>query len=326
MSNNRVEFLTPVGRLVSGDCFKGQSTDAEGRPLVFKSGPNQGQPRMNYFIGIAIPKTDQSFNELYAKMLGVARQGFPRLFDEAGNCILPTFSFKFEDGDSQIPNQNGIRNCDREGYPGNWILKMSSGFAPKCYTAGGAQLITDPEAIKRGYYIRVYGNIASNDSQQKPGILLNPNMVELVAFGDVIVSGPDGASIFGGTPVAQLPPGATTTPPAPATTIAQPGAPVTAPTAPVAAPGIPSAPQSTPVAPAAAPAISTPSPNLAPAQPAISGVSPAPDFLNPAPPAADPASTVEMFVVNGAKYSREQLRGHGWTDAQIDATRDNLPF
>lgn len=313
MSNtNRVEFLTPVGRLVSGSPFEAQTTDSEGNALVIKSGPNAGQPTQRYFMAIAIPKTDAGFNELYGKMQQVAKQGFPRLFDQAGNCILPTFAFKYEDGDSQIPNQKGTRNCDREGYPGNWIVKFQSSFAPKCYTAGGAAVITDPEAIKRGYFIRIYGNIVDNASQQKPGIILNPNMVELVAYGEVLSSGPDGATIFGGAPAATLPPGATTTPPAPAAQIAQPSV-----------PGAPAIPQ-TPAAIAPAPAISTPSPVSAPPP---ANVQPAPDFLNPAPPAPVAAPVVELIEYQGQKYTREQLLGFGWTNEQINAVADPaIPF
>ena len=319
MSNNRVDFLTPVGRLVSGDCFEAQTLDSEGKPLVIKSGPNAGQPTQRYFLAIAIPKTDATFNELYGKMMQVAKQGSPRLFNDAGECILPTFAWKYEDGDSQVPNMKGTRNCDREGYPGHWIVKMQSSFAPKCYTAGGASVITDPEAIKRGYFIRVYGNVVDNASQQKPGIILNPNMVELVAYGEVLSSGPDGATIFGGAPAASLPPGASATPLAPTTTIAQPS----------------------PVATAPAPAISTPNPVSAPAfvaaavaQPAAAvPVTAAPDFLNPPtpaaatpPPPAPAAGIVEKFETNGAAYTREQLLGYGWNDAQIDALPRTVAF
>lgn len=288
MSNaNRLDFLTPVGRLVSGSPFEAQTTDSEGNPLVIKSGPNAGQPTQRYFMAIAIPKTDAGFNDLYAKMQTVAKQAFPRLFDQASNCVLPTFAWKCEDGDSQIPNQKGTRNCDREGYPGNWILKFQSSFQPKCYTTGGAAIITDPEAIKRGYFIRIYGNIVDNASQQKPGIILNPNMIEFVAYGEVLSSGPDGATIFGGAPIpTTLPAGATMTPPAPPATLA----------------------------PAPVPVTHAPTPTPTP-------VTPAPDFLNPAPPAAK----VEMYEVQGAQYSREQLISFGWSNDQVDALTP-LPF
>ena len=37
-----VNFTTPVGRLVQGSLYKGNDTDAEGRPLVVKTGANAG--------------------------------------------------------------------------------------------------------------------------------------------------------------------------------------------------------------------------------------------------------------------------------------------
>ena len=286
MSEAKTDILTPVGRLVAGDCFKGSTTDAEGNPLVIKTGPNAGQSRTDYFMAVAIPKTDPGVGELYSKIVESAKQSFPRLFDAAGNCVLPTFAFKVVDGDSVIPNRKGTRPCDKEGYPGNWVFHFSGGFAPKCYTAGGASLITDPEAIKKGYYIRIYGSVTGNGSTQQPGVFLNHSMVELVAYGDVIVSGPDGSAIFGGTPTGALPAGASATPLAPQTPLAVPG-----------------------VQPAAA------VPGVQPAA-AVPGVQPAPDFLNPAP---TPAPVVEQFSVQGATYTRDQLRSFGWTDAQIDA-------
>ena len=306
MSQDRIEILSPVGRLVAGDCFKGSDKDAEGKPLLIKNGTNAGQPRLDYFMALAVPKTDPQVGEFYGKLIEAGRKAFPHLFDAAGNCLQPTFSFKTVDGDSQIPNQNGIKPCDREGYPGHWIFHWSSGFAAKCFTVGGGSVITEPDAIKRGYYLRIYGSVTGNGSTQRPGIFLNHSMVELVAYGDVINSGPDGASVFGGAPVAALPPGATTTPPAPTTApIAMPGAIPAA-----AVPGaIPAA-----AVPGAIPAAAVPGAIPAAAVPGAipaAAVVPAPDFLNPPAP-------VEKFIAEGVAYTREQLIGFGWNDAQIN--------
>jgi len=310
MSTKATEILTPVGRLVQGDCFEPQTTDAEGNPLVIKNGPNAGKPRVDYFMAIAIPKTDATYNELWAKIHGEARQAFPSLFDAQGNCINPKFAFKVTDGDSQLPNSKGTRPCDREGFAGHWILNFSGGFAPKCYTAGGAELINDPNMIKRGYFIRIYGSVKGNGSQQQPGVFLNHSMVELVGYGEEIITGPDGRAVFGGAPAGALPAGASATPLAPATPMAQPGAapaPAAAP-APMAAP----APQAAAPAPAAAPA----------AQPAPSNVQPAPDFLNPqgAAPAAAPAPAAEVKYLdaNGAgPFTEAQLTQAGYTPEMI---------
>lgn len=328
MSNKVTELLTPVGRLVQGDCFEAQTTDAEGKPLVVKNGPNAGQPRVDYFMAIAIPKTDPGFNELYAKIHNEARQSFPSLFDQAGNCISPKFAFKVIDGDSQVPNSRGTKPCDREGFPGHWVLNFSGGYAPKCYTAGGAELITDPNMIKRGYYIRIYGSVKGNGSTQQPGIFLNHSMVELVGYGEEIITGPDGSAVFGGTPAGALPAGASATPVAPSTApLAQgPGA-------------APASPQPGGAPAAAAPAApATPAAAHTPAQPAPGTVSPAPDFLNgpggqpagapaspaaPAAPAADPAAPAApaepmYYDANGAgPFKKSDLEAAGYTEAHF---------
>lgn len=289
MSTQKIDILTPVGRLVAGDVFKANTTDQQGRPLTIKSGPNAGQPKVEYYFAVAIPKTDPTYNtEVMEKLKAAAKAGFPTMFDAAGNCNRPDFAWKIVDGDSNVPNQNNTIPSSKEGYPGHWVISFKGGFAPKVYTKGGEAVITDPEAIKRGYYIRVYGSVAANGEMQKPGVYLNPSMVEFVGYGEEIISGPDGASVFGGAPAANLPAGASVTPLA--------GTPM----------AMPSQMPAAPAAPAAAPM-----PNVQPAQ----------DFLNPPAPAAPtppPAPAApKTYNVGGNQYTAEQLKAGGWTDAQI---------
>ena len=52
----RTNFTTPVGRLVMGSLYKAQDKDADGKPLLIKSGPNAGQPKVQYFFALAVPK------------------------------------------------------------------------------------------------------------------------------------------------------------------------------------------------------------------------------------------------------------------------------
>ena len=224
----RTDFLTPVGRLVQGDPFKGNTTDAKGNPMTTKTGPNKGQPRTEYYVAIAIAKNDPGVDALIATIKGAAAADMP------GSVGLPHFAFKYEDGDSTVPNKKNKRPCDREGWPGNWIFKLSTGFSPKCYTAGGASVLTDPTSIKRGYYVRVSGSVRGNGDAENPGVYLNLSMVEFIAFGEELTSGPDGAQVFGSAPAAVLPAGASATPIAPTTTPAPapgPGAPAPSPTA-----------------------------------------------------------------------------------------------
>jgi len=304
----RQNILTPVGRIVAGNVFKGRTTDQKGNPLLTKSGPNAGKPRSEWFFAIAIAKTDPGWPEFYNTLMGVARLAFPTMFDANGVCTRSDFAFKITDGDSTQLNQKNKRPCDKEGYPGNWVVNFSGGFAPRVYARGGTELLTDPESVKAGYFVRVYVNVAGNETPENPGIYINPSMVEMIAYGDEIVVGPDGAAVFGGAPVANLPAGASATPIAPTTTLAAPGAP-----APMGAPAATPAPVGAPVgAPpaAAAPLHQPPSPAAEIPMGATPPPTPAPDFMN-------------VYTVEGQTYTKQQLLGFGWTEAQISGLTPN---
>ena len=199
------------------------------------------------------------------------------------------------DGDSQVPNTKGSKPCDRQGYPGHWVLGFSGGFAPKCYTTGAEALITDPNMIKKGYYVRVYGTVKGNGSAQQPGVFLNHRMVELIGYGEEIITGPDGKQIFGAAPVA-MPAGASATPLAPSATIAQPG------------PGVPAAGVAAPAIPPQQPGPGAAAAGMA-APPAA--VTPAYDFINP--------PEVKYQTSDGGAWTQAQLIAAGYAEAQIQA-------
>lgn len=207
---SRTNITTPVGRLVQGSLYKPQTTDAEGKPLVVKSGPNSGQAKVTYYFAIAVPKNagEQHWAQTPwgAIIYKVGQEGFP-----GGAANSPTFAWKVIDGDSQIPDRTGKRPCDREGFAGSWILRFSSGFAPKIYNKDGSAAIVEPEAVKLGYFVQVNGDVDANGSLQQPGVFLNHNMVALAAFGPEIYVGPDPSAVGFGTNVA-LPPGASAVP------------------------------------------------------------------------------------------------------------------
>ena len=103
------EFLTPVGRLVQGDCFEPQTKDQNGVPLTIKTGPNAGQPTQKYFVAVAFKKTDAEFAKLKAMFEATARAAFPQLFPTPGGpCVNLNFSWKIVDGDGL--DQNGKPN------------------------------------------------------------------------------------------------------------------------------------------------------------------------------------------------------------------------
>ena len=247
----RTNFTTPVGRLVMGSLYKPQTTDADGKPLVVKSGPNAGQPKVTYFFALAIPKnpgeTHWSQTTWGYTIYKAGAEAFPQA------CQAPSFAWKVVDGDSTIPNKKGIAPITREGYKGNWVISFSSGFAPKIYNNDGSQAIVEPDAVKLGYFVQVNADVDGNGSNQNPGVYINHSMVALSAYGPEIVVGADASSVgFGQAP---LPAGATTTPPAAFTPPAMP-APVAVAPAPIPTPNpaflqppVPSAP-AVPAAPA----------------------------------------------------------------------------
>ena len=210
----KTQFTSPVGRMVQGSTHEPQLTDQQGNPRLVQNGPNKGQPSPQWFIGVAFAKTDPNWQAFYAVLYEAARAGFPHLFPTPGGpCVLPTFSFKVIDGDGV--DTTGKPWSTREGFAGHWVVRFSSGFAPKCYHAGRyapADEIHDENAIKPGYYVRVAGTVEGNDNAQKPGIYVNLSMVELCGFGPEIVSGPDAAATFGQAGAPVLPPGASAMP------------------------------------------------------------------------------------------------------------------
>jgi hypothetical protein len=308
MATQRVNFTTPVGRLVMGSLYKPQTTDADGKPLTVKNGPNVGQPTVRYFFALAVPKNpgEQHFasTEWGQKIWAAGHAGFPQ-----GQANSPTFAWKVVDGDSQVPNSKGKKPCDREGYPGHWVISFSSGFPPKIYNRDGTAAIVEPDAVKLGYFVQVNGDVDANNNAMKPGVYLNHNMVALSAYGPEIHSGPDVAAA--GFGAAALPPGASATPvggftpQAPAAPAY--GQPPMPPAAPPGAIGVPSMSPSSVPNPAF---LQVPPP--APAAPAMVAP-PAPA----APAAPAPTGPVMTPAANGVSY--DAYRMAGWTDVHLRA-------
>lgn len=217
-----IDFLTPVGRLVQGDCFEGQTKDNNGKPYL----DGQGNPTTKWFVAVAFAKSDPAFAALKQQMDQLARTEFPHLFPNGGPCINPNFSMKIVDGDG-IDN-NGRPNNSKEGFAGHWILRMGSSYPPKCYQAGKYQPHEQLKVegginpIPRGHYVRVAGNMLGNGGGNgKPGLYVNCSMVEWVRIGDVIVSGPDAATVFGGQSAPAANSNAAPPPPATQTAVQQ---------------------------------------------------------------------------------------------------------
>lgn len=303
MSQLAVNLTSPVGRVVMGNLYKGNDKDVDGKPRVVKSGPNAGQPTIQFFFALAIPKnpgeTHWSQTAWGKQIWAVGTQAFPNAAQS------PAFAWKIEDGDSAIPNKKGRKPCDTEGFAGNWILKFSSGFAPKIYRVEGSGYVpeTTPDYVKPGYFVEVNFTVDGNGSQQQPGVYVNPNIVMFRGYGPEIISGPDVASCgFGQSP---LPAGASAVPLASvdngfsAPTPALPGVPVVGGAIPRAAGIMP-----------------------APTIPVIPNVQFAGIVTPPPTPPAAPVRTMTALA-QGATY--EQLKAIGWTDALLVAQGLMLP-
>jgi len=323
---DRTTILSPVGRMVQGDPFEMQTKDWQGKPLTCADGVT---PRTQYFLGVAFPKGPE-WDAIWAQIWQIGQAGFP-----GGQANVPIgddrFAWKIADGDA---------TPDKEGFAGHMVIKFSGGFAPKVYTPNGAEIITkESNALKRGDYVRVYFNCAGNGNQQMPGVYINPQLVERVGYGAEIVSGPDGAAVFGGAPAAVLPPGASPTPlaGAPIAAPGTPGMPATAPAglpAGVAPPGPAPVVAAPPVAaPAAAPpgAPVTPAPEFLAPAPAVAGaVAPvaagappmpttAPMPTTPAMPVAAPVAPAGPVMTPAATTTYAEYIKTGWTDATLRA-------
>lgn len=326
----KVNITSPVGRIVMGSLYDPSTTDAEGKPLVVKTGPNAGQPRVNYFFALAIPKGAEphwAHTPWGQQIWNVGNQAFPNAAQS------PAFAWKIEDGDSQIPNKKGRKPCDNEGWRGHWILKFSGGFAPKVYQQEGAGYVQvmQKDFCKPGYFVEVAFSVDGNGSQSQPGVYINHSMVCFRAYGQEITFGPDVASAgFGAAP---LPAGASMTPPAGAIPMPQAAAAPALPGAPAGymTPPLPGAaptmllPPGLPVAPAPlSPAGSVPMPSApVPGAPAPIPVMPNAGFVQMPPPAAPmvpppaPAAPVRQMTAaaNGVTY--EAYVAAGWSDAQL---------
>lgn len=212
-------FVTPVARLIHGHPMK--QNDKINRktklPVLDKSG-NQVK---EIYIGIAIPKGSESDwkDTDWGKQIVMAAIDAEHGYDLA-MTKRTDFSWKIVDGDSDIPNKEGnIPNQDQYKV-GHWVLHLNTRIPYNCYHVGKyspLDAIQDINSIKLGDFIRVNILAKGNKPSETPGVYLNPNLVELSRPGEAIIregSGPDAASVFGGTAPAAAPSAPVTPPPA----------------------------------------------------------------------------------------------------------------
>lgn len=297
MASQNVDILFPPGRMVWGDLYRGKDKDFEGRPLVYKTGPDAGKPRLDFSFGVAYPKVPGQHwaNSDWGKIVWQVGHAFVA---NAGQ--LKDFSWKVIDGDSTEVGKRG-RPCDKPGYAGHWIVAFSGSFAPRVVNglSGKFEDLTTQDYVNPGDYVQVKGSVAGNNSQGNPGVYINHGVVCFSGYGERIRTGLDpSAAGFQTGAVAgaqQTPVGAAALPPAPGAAPAPAAPPV--PGAPVASPPTPAAP---------APVAVTPNPSFAPPVPAA-----------PPVPGAPPATAARVMLPAAGGVPYEEFIKAGWTDAQL---------
>ena len=286
--------ITPVGRIVQGNPLVGNQVKDDHGALVFNQ---DGTPKLNYYMGLAISKQDPAAQQLIAKIDAEARAAWPNLFDPAtGECRDKKFSIKYFDGDGF--DHNGKAFAEREGMAGHWIIRLQSSYPLRSYDgmAGNVE-ITDPERIYRGCYavaaIEVKTNGATGTNTR--GLYINSQGVQMVGHGERILGGATPDELFGaaGAAIPQgayVPAGMSTTP---------------------VAPPAPAAMQAAPTPPAAPHMVATPPPVQAPTPPPPAV--PHPTFVQQA--------VAPQFVLTPAGQAQgftiEQWYAAGYTEAQL---------
>ena len=285
-----LDILTPVARLVSGHPMVLH-------PVTDKAGVQKkmatGEPMNSLSIGLAIAKgTETHWNQTAwgAYIHNAAAAAWPN-----GEYGAPTFAWKITDGDSQVPNKNGNKPYDQDGWSGHWVLFMSTMFSIPCYHVGRYQaheVIQNKDELKTGDYVRASFNAVGNNVKgpvESPGVYINPVMIELSRAGIQIISknAPDATAAFGGS-----------APDIPANALVD-NSVVT--------------PQPTPTPQGAIQQQVTPAHDLVQPQPTPGAdVTPPPVITTP-PPVAE-----ESYITGGKTFTKSQLLAMpGWTEAHL---------
>lgn len=205
MANDKyVNVLLPVGRFINGDLYIPQTTNMAGEPLVIKKGVNAGQPRVNFYIGLAIPKTpgcahwsqEVSTNPRIGawgkKIWDAGYQFWGDLASQKKN-----FAWKIVDGDSTDYDGSNPpkRYCDKPNYNGHWIISLGKMSTPKIVNSDGSQYLLDKDVVKPGYFIQIATSISSNNSDLNQGIHINHDIISYQYAGEEIINGIDPATI-----------------------------------------------------------------------------------------------------------------------------------
>lgn len=200
MANKHDFFTNSVGRFVSGSMTEKRTKDNDGRAID----PDD----QRFEFGVAFRKDDPEMQTLFGGFWQFLSQEYankPHVLQMVQNWFqtLNGYSMKIADGDK--PNSKGQVN---ENTRGHFVFYFSTNYP---VTTVDAQYQEIPATnIKRGWFVRVAGNITPNGLENhQAGVYMNPSAIQLIAEGDEIRGGVDAQTAFGGTQApAALPPGA----------------------------------------------------------------------------------------------------------------------
>ena len=151
------EFVSPVGRLIYGSVFQGSDKGYQNR--LNDIDQSTGLPQIKWQFGIAIEKQNPELPAFMQLLQAAMSQAWPAF---KGDMADPDqFKAKILDGD---------KTPEKAGYKGCLIFKIESKFLPTVFADDRARLITNPDEVKRGYYIQVAGSYTSNALQDNPGM------------------------------------------------------------------------------------------------------------------------------------------------------------
>jgi len=211
MSRHTEYGNSPVGRLISGDPWTKQTTDANNREI-----PPEKQ---SFWFAVAIEKNAPGMNEMLGLMFKAAQAGYgqaPQIMAQINMGLAATaFSWKIVDGDEMRANPTtGAQEPRWKHGQGCWVVKFSTTLPiASAKYQGGVPTYCDPSEIKRGYYVTVpFSTSANGNMDHTAGVYLNPQTVCLVGFGPEIVGGPSLEQQLGAGPGEYMPAGMTQTP------------------------------------------------------------------------------------------------------------------
>jgi len=191
-----VEFVTPVGRLIYGDVFKGSDKGFKNR--LNEVDKSTGLPAIKWAWGIAVEKNNPELPAFMQLLQNEMRTAWPNFRGNMSDNAQ--FSAKIEDGDKKTPA--------KEGYTGCVIFKIGSNYLPTVFAPDLQRIITNPEEVKRGYYVQIAGQYSTNGQDDKPGMKMWGGKVVFRYKGEEIKGSGGDASCFQNTG-GYKPPGAT---------------------------------------------------------------------------------------------------------------------